>query len=187
MRIISPWLLRVNNLEIPPVPQNGNISDPASYWVQHVILRPKVPTKKDFNIGGDAKIGLGPSLNLDLTINPDFSQVEVDPSQFFGSSKYFSWEASVLRKRWLIRQFWETNRIRPFFTADRNRSGWSHGLEKCSQSIYGGARLSGKLNENLRIGLYPCRLQHDVGIKLPSTNYSVLALQQKNTARSNIG
>lgn len=29
-------------------------------------------------IGGDAKIGIGPALNLDLTVNPDFSQVEVD-------------------------------------------------------------------------------------------------------------
>ncbi len=28
--------------------------------------------------GGDAKIGIGPALNLDLTFNPDFSQVEVD-------------------------------------------------------------------------------------------------------------
>ncbi len=29
-------------------------------------------------LGGDAKIGLTSSLNLDLTVNPDFSQVEVD-------------------------------------------------------------------------------------------------------------
>ena len=28
--------------------------------------------------GGDAKVGIGPALNLDLTFNPDFSQVEVD-------------------------------------------------------------------------------------------------------------
>lgn len=32
----------------------------------------------DFEVGGDAKIGLTNSLNLDLTLNPDFSQVEVD-------------------------------------------------------------------------------------------------------------
>lgn len=28
--------------------------------------------------GGDAKVAIGPALNLDLTVNPDFSQVEVD-------------------------------------------------------------------------------------------------------------
>ena len=32
----------------------------------------------DFNIGGDIKLGLSSSLNLDITLNPDFSQVDVD-------------------------------------------------------------------------------------------------------------
>ncbi len=35
-------------------------------------------TATGLNVGGDAKIAVTPSLNLDLTINPDFSQVEVD-------------------------------------------------------------------------------------------------------------
>ncbi|MDZ7764625.1 MAG: DUF5916 domain-containing protein [Melioribacteraceae bacterium] len=30
--------------------------------------------------GADAKIGIGTNLNLDLTVNPDFGQVEVDPA-----------------------------------------------------------------------------------------------------------
>lgn len=34
----------------------------------------------DVNFGGDAKIGLGPSLTLDATVNPDFGQVEADPA-----------------------------------------------------------------------------------------------------------
>jgi hypothetical protein len=34
--------------------------------------------QQDYSIGGDAKVAIGPALNLDLTINPDFSQVEVD-------------------------------------------------------------------------------------------------------------
>ena len=32
------------------------------------------------NVGGDVKIGLGPNLNLDVTLNPDFGQVEADPA-----------------------------------------------------------------------------------------------------------
>ena len=32
----------------------------------------------DFSFGGDAKISIGNGMNLDLTFNPDFSQVEVD-------------------------------------------------------------------------------------------------------------
>ena len=31
-------------------------------------------------IGGDARIGLGPNLTLNATVNPDFGQVEVDPA-----------------------------------------------------------------------------------------------------------
>ncbi|RYG06321.1 MAG: hydrolase, partial [Chitinophagaceae bacterium] len=36
------------------------------------------PTDYKWNIGGDAKIAVTSSLNLDLTVNPDFSQVDVD-------------------------------------------------------------------------------------------------------------
>jgi hypothetical protein len=32
------------------------------------------------NLGADAKLGLGPGLTLDATINPDFGQVEADPA-----------------------------------------------------------------------------------------------------------
>jgi len=32
-------------------------------------------------VGADAKIGLGPNLTLDVTVNPDFGQVEADPAE----------------------------------------------------------------------------------------------------------
>ncbi|MBL4568630.1 MAG: carbohydrate binding family 9 domain-containing protein [Flavobacteriaceae bacterium] len=35
-------------------------------------------TTNDFKIGGDAKFAIGNSMNLDVTFNPDFSQIEVD-------------------------------------------------------------------------------------------------------------
>lgn len=37
----------------------------------------------DIEAGFDAKVGITPSLNLDLTINPDFAQVEVDQQVTF--------------------------------------------------------------------------------------------------------
>lgn len=37
--------------------------------------------ESDLEVGGDAKIGLTPSLTLDLTVNTDFAQVEVDDEQ----------------------------------------------------------------------------------------------------------
>ena len=37
-----------------------------------------IKTKSTAGIGLDAKLSITPSLNLDLTVNPDFSQVDVD-------------------------------------------------------------------------------------------------------------
>ncbi|MCS7074962.1 MAG: carbohydrate binding family 9 domain-containing protein, partial [Bacteroidia bacterium] len=79
------------------------------------------PTKPaDFtkNIGLDAKISITPGLNLDLTINPDFSQVEVDRqvinltrfSIFFPERRNFFLENSDLFAQFGFRQ------IRPFFS-----------------------------------------------------------------------
>ena len=36
---------------------------------------------KNFNIGLDAKIGLSSNFTADITVNPDFGQVEADPSE----------------------------------------------------------------------------------------------------------
>jgi hypothetical protein len=35
----------------------------------------------EVRVGGDVKVGLGPNLTLNATINPDFGQVEADPAQ----------------------------------------------------------------------------------------------------------
>ena len=35
----------------------------------------------DWGLGGDLRVGLGPALSLAITINPDFAQVEADPSE----------------------------------------------------------------------------------------------------------
>lgn len=102
------------------------------------------------NIGTDFKVPISSSLNLDLTINPDFSQVEVDQQQinldrfslFFPERRNFFIENNDLFANFGFRQ------IRPFFS---RRIGLDHngGLIP----IIMGARLSGKVNEDLRIGL----------------------------------
>jgi hypothetical protein len=38
------------------------------------------PVDKSNQFGGDLKMGLGPNMTLDATINPDFGQVEADPA-----------------------------------------------------------------------------------------------------------
>jgi len=43
------------------------------------------PFAQGYNLAGrvglDAKMGLGPSLTLQATVNPDFGQVEADPAE----------------------------------------------------------------------------------------------------------
>lgn len=61
-------------------------------------------TETTARIGGDIKIGLGPSLTLEATINPDFGQVEADPAEvnltayetFFAERRPFFLEGTQL-------------------------------------------------------------------------------------------
>jgi hypothetical protein len=139
--------------------------------------------------GGDAKVAIGPALNLDLTVNPDFSQVEVDQQVtnldrfeiFFPERRQF-----FLENADLFSDFGGEG-MRPFFsrrigvTRDQNTG------QNIENPIYFGARLSGKVNNNLRIGLLSMQAGEDKANKLPSTNYTVATFQRKVFARSNIG
>ena len=56
------------------------------YVASDLTYRANVDPSNPFNertggrLGGDLKVGLGPNLTLDATINPDFGQVEADPA-----------------------------------------------------------------------------------------------------------
>ena len=138
----------------------------------------KTPTTYRKDIGADAKIALSSSLNLDLTVNPDFSQVEVDKQVtnldrfelFFPEKRQF-----FLENADLFANFGYTN-IRPFFS---RRIG-------LGVPISYGARLSGSLDKNWRIGLMDMKTKSENETGLPSQNFTVLALQRRVFARSNI-
>lgn len=128
-------------------------------------------------IGFDAKVAVTSSLNLDLTVNPDFSQVEVDQQVtnldrfelLFPERRQFFLENGDLFTNFGY------NTIRPFFS---RRVG-------LNSPIKFGARLSGKLNKDWRIGFMNMQTgKNDAG--LPAQNYSVVALQRRVFARSNI-
>ncbi|MHA4809929.1 carbohydrate binding family 9 domain-containing protein [Flavitalea flava] len=137
------------------------------------------PIKFKKQIGGDVKIAVTSSLNLDLTVNPDFSQVDVD-KQVVDLSRF---ELFYPEKR----QFFLENgdqftnfgyaSIRPFFS---RRIGLGVPIE------FGG-RLSGKLDRNWRIGAMDMQTGSIDSIGLPKQNFAVIALQRKIFARSNIG
>ncbi len=143
------------------------------------------------NLGGDIKIAVTPGLNLDLTLNPDFSQVEVD-RQVANLSRFELFFPE-------LRQFFLENRdlfamfgfpdTRPFFS---RRVGLAYNpvSEQYERvPILAGARLSGKLNDNWRIGV----LNMQTGKKtfdetnvLPGANFGVVTAQRKVFNRSTL-
>ncbi|MCB0662307.1 MAG: carbohydrate binding family 9 domain-containing protein [Saprospiraceae bacterium] len=159
-----------------------------------------LPLEDNYNAGLDAKIAITPSLNLDLTINPDFSQVEVDQQiinlsrfeLFFPERRQF-----FLENEDLFAKFGFPS-SRPFFS---RRIGLSFGtIEKVttggdtiqvdrqvSVPILAGARLSGKLDDNWRIGLLNMQTAKVDDIGLNPANYSVGVLQRKVFERSYAG
>ncbi len=136
-------------------------------------------TDYETKVGGDIKISLSSSLNLDLTINPDFSQVEVDRQitnldrfeLFFPERRQF-----FLENADLFANFgYEANR--PFFS---RRIG-------LGIPINAGLRLSGNLGEKWRLGVMDIQTAKDQATGLPSQNFGVISLQRQVFSRSTIG
>jgi len=142
----------------------------------------------DFKFGGDIKMTLGNSLNLDLTVNPDFSQVEVD-QQVVNLTRF---EISLPERRQffiensdLFSTFGDDRDSNPFFS---RRIGIAKDINGNSilNDIIAGVRLSGKINSNTRIGVLSMQTAEDVANEIPTTNNSVLTVQQKMFSRSNL-
>jgi hypothetical protein len=129
------------------------------------------------NAGVDAKMILSTSMNMDITVNPDYSQVEVDQQQvnldrfelFFPEKRKFFLENSDLFANL------GTQSVRPFFS---RRIG-------LNSPVITGARLSGNPGEDWRIGLM--NMQTAVKDLNSADNFSVAVLQRKVLARSNVG
>ncbi len=132
--------------------------------------------KTDATAGIDAKVILSTSMNLDLTVNPDYSQVEVDKQQtnldrfelFFPEKRQFYLENSDLFANL------GSDNLRPFFS---RRIG-------LTSPVQAGARLSGKIGDSWRIGIMD--LQTGEKDDIPASNFTVAALQRKVFRRSNV-
>ena len=135
--------------------------------------------KTNGKIGGDIKFSLTSSLNLDLTVNPDFSQVEVDRQVtnldrfelFFPERRQF-----FLENGDLFANFGYAT-IRPFFS---RRIG-------LNVPIQAGARISGNLNDNWRLGVMDMQTASIDETGQPGQNFAVMSLQRKIFSRSSIG
>ncbi len=145
-------------------------------------------------VGGDVKMGLGPSLTLDATFNPDFGQVEADPAEvnlsafetIFAERRPFFIEGTQIlggRGEFYSRRIGAP----PPISAPA-----SFAESRPNSTILGAAKVSGRLASGLSLGLLTAvtdREQvrtYDAAKQLfadyevaPRTGYGVIALQQE--------
>ena len=161
----------------PPPKQGSNISL-IPYVSDNLSQENSNPKDNNFKVGVDLKYNLTSALNLDVTVNPDFSQAEVDQQVtnldrfelFFPERRQFFLENADLFSNFGYRT------IRPFFS---RRIG-------LNVPITGGLRLSGNLDENWRLGVMNIQTQKEETLDLAAENFGVFNLQRKVLDRSNI-
>ncbi|WP_397547337.1 DUF5916 domain-containing protein [Rhodothermus marinus] len=136
----------------------------------------QISSELDADTGLDLKLGLTSNLILDLTVNPDFGQVEVDPA--------------VLNLTAFETVFEER---RPFFTEGAQIFSFSYGREGrlfysrrigAAEPIIGAAKLSGRTEGGLSLGLLGATTGHDFQ---PEHHYLVGRLRQELGTYSTIG
>ncbi|MFT6359612.1 MAG: hypothetical protein ACJAYJ_003845 [Saprospiraceae bacterium] len=135
--------------DTPPTKKTGNFN-----LIPYVTGRVSKSKDEDsefiFEAGLDAKIALTSTLNLDLTLNPDFSQVEAD--ELVTNLTRFNISLPEQRTFFLenadVFADFGTGGIRPFFS---RRIGLNRNL--AAVPILYGARATGNINQNNRIGI----------------------------------
>ena len=145
------------------------------------------PSDHSADVGFDAKVAVSPSLNLDLTVNPDFSNVEVDRQVInltrfefgFPERRTFFLENSDL---FATPGFPDS---RPFFSRRIGLARDSSGNIRKVPIAYG-ARLSGKIGKDWRIGVLNMHTRKSESLSLPDQNYTVGVVQRQIFSRSNI-
>lgn len=138
-----------------------------------------VESSTELQLGFDAKIGITPSMNLDLTVNPDFSQIEVD-EQILNLSR-FEFQFPERRQFFLENSDLFANAgfasVRPFFSRRIGIVQDTAGIAQKVPILYG-ARLSGSINEKWRLGLMNMQTKKMLELGLPAQNYTVATVQR---------
>ncbi|MEM1123705.1 MAG: DUF5916 domain-containing protein, partial [Bacteroidota bacterium] len=168
--------------DVAPRKTNGNISViPYINANTNKNFQEGGETNNGFDVGVDAKIALTPSLNLDLTVNPDFSQVEVDQqvtnltrfSIFLPERRTFFIENSDIFSRFGIPP------VRPFFSRRIGLDGNGQAVP-----IAYGARLTGNVTNSTRIGIM--NVHSKSNDNQAGQNYTAAAFNQRVFGRSTI-
>jgi hypothetical protein len=172
---------------------NLNLETPRNFKVTPYVLG---DASRDYQIqdeseldgdwGVDAKFGVTPSLNLDLTYNTDFAQVEVDEQQvnltrfnlFFPEKRPFFLENAGI---FSIGKSTGRDQAIDLFFSRKIGIDDDGGLVP----ILAGARLSGKAG-NYNIGFLNMQTEDVLGVT-PANNFTVARVSREFQTRSNLG
>lgn len=171
-----------------PAPHAGTNISLIPYLASSFAKDSEEGTKENtFAAGFDAKVAITSSLNLDLTVNPDFSTVEVDRQvinltrfefQFPERRQFFLENSDLFSAPGF------TSLTQPFFSRRIGLAEDTTGnLEKVP--ILYGARISGKLGPKWRVGLMNLQTRKTEALGLPAQNYTVAVVQKQILERSN--
>lgn len=166
--------------EVPPEKVKSNISViPYVLGGTYRDFEENTPNEFHFQAGVDGKIAVTSGLNFDLTVNPNFSQVEVDEQV----TNLTLFNIRLPEKRLF---FLENSDIFEDFGIPPMRPFFSRriGLDEDGNAIpiLFGARVSGNANQDLRIGLM--NMQTRKTDDFLAQNYTAAAFHQKVFARS---
>jgi hypothetical protein len=165
--------------------------------VQRISDASQYSRKQELTVGGDLKIGLTPNTTLDATINPDFGQVEADPSvvnltafeTFFSERRPFFVEGTGLYRFQLncyIVVDCSTNEglfySRRIGRAPTLLNSYGDGATPTATPIAAAAKLTGRTAHGLSFGVLNALTQEVIGSERrtaePRTNYAVVRAQQ---------
>ncbi|HVG44552.1 MAG TPA: DUF5916 domain-containing protein [Longimicrobium sp.] len=146
--------------------------------------------------GADLKVGFGPNLTLDATVNPDFGQVDADPAEvnlsafetFFSERRPFFTEGSQLLSGGGAGYFYS----RRIGAAPHGPANGDFVDTPTSSTILGAAKLTGRLPSGLSVGvlgaLTAAEHARTVDVEAdtfgrvrvePATAYGVVRMQQE--------
>ena len=135
----------------------------------------KADGDRELDAGGDLKVGLGPNVTLDATVNPDFGQVEADPAVLNLSAF-----ETIFEER------------RPFFVEGSQIYQFSAGPGRllytrrvgAGEPIIGAVKLSGRTAQRLSFGVLGASTGDDFR---PERHYGVARVTQQLGRYSSAG
>jgi len=167
----------------------------APYAVAKNVPRPGFERDQQFAVGADIKYGITSNITVDATVNPDFGQVEADPSvlnlsafeTFFQERRPFFIEGTGIFQFGVNCNIVNCSGEGLFYSRRIGRDPQLRGVygdaeSPTSSRILGAAKLTGRLPGGLTIGLLDAVTQraHGPGDETiePLTNYTALRAQQ---------